>query len=74
MYTLEGPTAFWGNIWVFLKNFVKYLRYVQVKFNNIRRCLDVFQRMPTYGTVLETFKPISNVPLAYVSVYQRASV
>ena len=35
--------------------------------------LGVCQRVPTYETVLETFKPMSNVHLAYTSVYQRMS-
>ena len=30
---VEAATSFWGKIWVFLKNFVKYLRYMQVKLN-----------------------------------------
>ena len=30
---LEAAIGFWGNIWVFLKNFVKCLRYMQVKLN-----------------------------------------
>ena len=30
---VEATIGFWGKIWVFLTNFVKYLRYMQVKLN-----------------------------------------
>ena len=33
---LEAATSFWGKIWVFLKNFVKFLQYMQVKCNRAR--------------------------------------
>ena len=36
---IEGPIAFWGKIWVFLNNFVKYLRYMQVKLNKYLRIM-----------------------------------
>ena len=30
---VEAAITSWGKIWVFLQNFVKYLRYMQVKLN-----------------------------------------
>ena len=32
-YDIEATTGFWGKIWVFFNNFVKYLRYMHVQLN-----------------------------------------